>query len=595
MSIKYFPAQPNLQLEPCSCPLSNLNPETIEKSFDKNKKDEPHKFYNELEINTYLNSVAKVLGYRAWNDYLKAYDNEMTPFLKENGLTDYVKDEKQILSSAPIINLTLRQISDRLFLSGRPLPKAIFSGHNCKMDYIHFYASHLNEYLGYPIEYFNHTKILIKTEEYEKITSDRNIDFMIPIHVSNFIQYANLIGDMFIKNDDNVQNEYLYQSYEHYRGLVKQEEYIKIAQHIHELFLKSKKGWIAIIPFSKHLIFLKADDGKYDFVFKNLRTEKHCYPHEGYIKHKYIPSAFREDYDFERWQYFGFRRDEKSAEQTDLWHEKDRHEAEVEFYANNELFNYPSTHEIMKNYYIKKGLYKPYNKQKIKPKKIDSFNKVEIDNKTLYVSNCITIEEFSRFCEETNYKNDRSKKLQEIETVNYEEKDMPVSVTWYDAIAYCKWMEDLHKVNARLLAKEEFYRLCPKTNSNKSITDPLCNRCNYDTKIDNTVSLYDYKYSFESELIFIMDSKEFHLDNKIIMQWRKPLQYIEKNALKFCINETFLEWSSEKGITLSALYQYEKMDNSTLYMYFFAPDSNNKYKHIKTCFRVCYEEGVNEY
>ncbi|MDR1460404.1 MAG: formylglycine-generating enzyme family protein [Campylobacteraceae bacterium] len=667
MSTKYFPTQPNAKFHSRSCPLNSLGQKII-KNFDKSilTKEKDDKF----TISTYLNSVAKVLDYKAWNDYLKAYSEEIVPFLEKNGLTNYVDDEKNILSS-PMIDFTTRQISDRLFLSGRPLPKAIFTGYGCKMlDASDWFSSQLKLYPPHDnqIECFNTMKKFMETEEYERLLhSWKKADFTIPVYNHILTPYKNLISDLFIKNGDNTQNKYIYQCYQDYKGLVEQKEYVKIAQYIHDILLKAEKGWIEVIPFSEHLIFLKAADGKYDFIFKNLRTEKHD-PLYKYLKHKYVSSVFNEDYDFKRWQYFGFKGDVKTAKQVSLWFEKDLHEAKIEFCANNQLYSLPEN-EILKNYYIKKDLYRPpykYNKKKLEQKEIDGFNRVTVEDKNLFVSNCITIEEFLKFCEETRYAEDRCKKLpkiktaritlegflkyyaknrslqlqaikeenkiniqellddyiknefldlKEVELVEYE-KDIPITVTQYDAIAYCNWMEEKYKIKARLLTAEEFRQLCPKTDESEYNDNLMSLIITDGTIFINTkggtipTSKND---PFDDKTIFI-DKKEVALDDvtKVLMLYRKPLKYIEKDGLIFYANKVlFREWLfgnelirdqsfyiSNGFADLYPPYNYSQKtveDEKTCFLYnpsideLFAFDNVARYE---TCFRVCYEGGA---
>lgn len=574
MSSKYFATSPNSQYKSRSCPLNSLDPTIIKTSIDKAdlSKEENNKFTH----NSYLNSVSKALGYKGWDEYVKAYETKILPFLNDKGLSHYVDDEKSILKSQ-CINFTLRQISDRLFLSKKPLPKAIFTGYSCNIDYSHWYfRSNPNDH---PNQYLHLLQPLLENSTYKDILIKNNLDALIPMTSSTFIAIHNLIGDVFVQNNDLNKNEYVFQEYDSNKGLVEQKQYFEIQHYFHQMLLQLKKGWIEIIPFSEHLIFLKAQDGSYDFVFKNLRISKYYSPFGDYIKHDFIPTAFKENYDFERWQYFGFKGDESKCKQISLWQEKDEHESEIEFYTHDEFSNYPSTREIMKSFYIKKGLYPPI-KHEIKTKKLDGFNEVVIGNKTLFVSQLITIQEFLTFYKE--YEKERSASLDNLETVNIEDTTLPISVTWYDAIAYCKWLENKNKVQMRLITPEEYKLICPKADYSKDTNDK---------------SHFIYGTEVMNELKFTIDGHEFNpqesvvkdFETNVIMQWKNPLKYIEMNNLRFCINSTFKEWSFERGITLSALYPDAEINHETKWMYYFAPHLNNKYKYIKTGFRVCYE------
>lgn len=498
MSSKYFATSPNLRYKSRSCPLNSLDPTIIKNSIDKAdlSKEENNKFTHK----TYLNSASKVLGYKGWEEYVKAYESKILPFLRDNKLSHYVDDEKSILKSQ-YINFTLRQVSDRLFLSKKPLPKALFTGYGCNIDYSHIYFSfNLNEH---PTQYLHALKPLLENSTYKDILIKNNLDVLIPMTSSVFSAIHNLIGDVFVKYDEIDNNEYIYQEYDSDKGLVEQKEYFEIQHYFHQMLLELKKGWIEIIPFSEHLIFLKDQDGSYDFLFRNLRTSKYYSPFGNYIKHDFIPTAFKENYDFERWQYFGFKGDESKCEQIPLWKEKDEHESEIEFYRYDEFSNYPSSREILKSFYVKKGLYIPF-KNKAKIKKLDGFNEVAIGNKTLFVSQLITIEEFSTFYKE--YKKERSVSLDNLKTVNKEDVSLPVSATWYDAISYCKWLENKTKVQMRLITPEEYKFICPKGDYNKDINDK---------------SHFVYGSEVMNELKFIIDGHEFNPQESVVKDFEK--------------------------------------------------------------------------
>lgn len=593
MSYKYFCTSVPSKYKARSCPLFRLDPQEIKKNL--NDFIQSHPYFLDEKINnskrdnyflrsTYFNEVASILLGRksSWQDYQKEYSEKLISFMRDNGLK-YIADDDHLILESRGIKFSLRDVSDRLFLSGRPLPKAVFTGYGCKMDFIHQVFQHLPK--EDPIEELNTYKPYLESLQYQEFLHKHNVDLLLPMTVETFSYMNNLIGDVFVNNDSEVDDQFMYQKYIAYQGLDEQTQYYEIQRYFHEMLLQLKKGWIEIIPYSEHLIFLKSNDGYYDFVFKNLRTEEYFSPYDEYIQFERIPKVLREEYDFERWQYFGYRGDDSKAKRIDLWKEKDWHEAEIAFYTSNELDNYPSIHEVMKQFYIKTDR---YSRPTYKPttKVLDAFQQIKAKNKTLCVSPLVSIKEFDDFLQENgcDYEKHRSGKLDLLDTVNCEhDTSLPVSVTWYDAIAYCRWLEDKYNIDGiRLIAPEEYSSICPKTHYCKDINEP---------------SYYQYGNMVMTELRFFLNGQEFNpqecstreFDTHVIMQWRNPPLFITNNGLSFGMNATFKEWSLERGITLSALYPDAEISHETRWKYFFAPHSNNKYKYNKIGFRVCYE------
>lgn len=580
-----------------SYPLNSLSPSEIKDSYSKELNK------SIVSRTQYYNSVANTLGFDNWHEYQNEYNNKIIPFMQNNGLKEYAPSvNRNILKAEHDISFSYRQISDRLFFSNKALPKSIFTGYLCKTDnfgyFANSYLSELNELASfnggmYPVVADTHFSTeffieLLESDIYHRILEEQELDLLIPMDISSFSVFKNLIGDTFLITENSNEN-YLCQLYNDNEGLVEEQKLGEIARIFKKELLKIEKGWIDIIPFNDNLIFLKAEDGTYDFIFKNLREDRFHSPYGKYIKHENIPSLLNEDYDFERWLYFGFKdtnkysKDDqkklKNIKPLELWKDRDEHLSEINFYENNEIKNYPGSSQILKDFYIKEGLYSysPKSSKKI----LDNFESIELDDKILNVSQLVSIKDFFEFYK-NSYNKTRSSELDEIQTVNYEDENLPVSVTWYDAIAYCRYLENKHNVHCRLLTRSEFENICPKYYNNKG-DNPLF--------IDPKAEL---DFFYENQKI---QSPPPYMGNfnDVIMKYRTPLEYVEKNNLKFCTNTTFKEWSNHfregYGTVLSARYPDLNINHANIPKNNYQANFNNKYKYIKIGFRVCYESS----
>lgn len=562
------------------CPISSLNPEKIKQLYTRELNK------NLISRSLYFNLLSQSLGFEGWTTYLKKYESEIVPFLQKHGLIRYApENDLNILKAKHDIKFTYREIADRLFFDERPYPKKIFTGYNCMTDnFMYHFPYGINpKDMRLSLEEkdtFEYRKKVIESNQYQQIKEKYNLDYLIPMDLMSFKGYYNLLSDLAVINEEEAEDKFLFCMYENNKGLVEQKEHIKIAKLLKDQLLSIKKGWIEVIPFNDNLIFLKAKDGTYDFVFKNLRDHKFNSPFENYIKNDYIPSIINEDLDFEWFSYFGFNKEPKNLKNFEppmLWKEKDEHLSEVNFYENNSSKDYPGQLKILKDFYIKKGFYS-YSKKRTS-KILEGFNKVELSNRTLCISNLITIDEFYQFYND-EYKEKRSLSLDEIFTVNLEEGNLPISVTWYDAIAYCRYLENKYNVPFRLITPEEFEEICPSSNRSEFEKNHV-----RDIKAQLDFYLGNEKLSSPPPFMENFDD--------VIMKYKDELEFVSNNNLDFCITSSFREWSNYfkngHATTLVGRYPEIEINRQNESFFSFQANLNYKYKYIKTGFRVCYE------
>lgn len=552
-------------------------------SLELSKIKQSHKSVDiPIKPTTFYNCVVQAFGVSNWSEYESFYKNEIAPFCAKYGLnTEFYAPYRGI----DLLDgkFTYRSVADRFFFSGRPMPKAIFTGYLCNIDQEHFYNPGV--VFGKP------------AKSYAEVASEANVDVLIPHkHQMNYLGvFKNLLGDVFIRNHSDEDDRYIATSYpkngDKYATTYSMEE----AKELKNLLLQCSKGWIEVIPFNDNLIFLKAPNGVYDFVFKHLRDSDFDdkSPYRPYLDHDRIPSVMNETYDFARWLYFGRAEDDakKNAEDTrrSFWLEEVQHLADIDFYESGGEIH-PGYEYLLKIYYEKRGEY--YYSGKRKPDQLPGFHEIKLSSgKVLYVSDLITVGEYSVFYDHESpdlksYREERHPDNDIWETVNYEPDTYPVATTYYDAVAYCRWFEKKHNAPVRLLSTSEWFELFDNpfkvddlNGLNRWADDLICFTPANDVIEDITESRDDFQ--------------EIYVRFK-----NSPEMISQNNGLQLCINHHFSEWLLEfkeghaamvtpalmKPLTLSFLSGDELSTPS------FLATSTGKYKHQKIGFRICYEK-----
>ena len=463
-------------------PIDGLQPEDIKRAAGRIKDDR-----EDIKPNTVLNHICKSLGFRGgFAFYQKHYQDELVPFLRQHNLlklVDLLEDTDRNNKDLQI-SFTHRQLADSLFKSGRDIPKRIFIGHDvqlidiiklaipkglifaCKPDLLY-----LSEWEWEKFENSGKRDNLIIADKdlhcwpqpalYQLQHHNQSIKIVGGI-CDQMMMFNNLIGTQFFDVEYKSQ-EIITQYYDIDEEIINTCN--EVGRLLNKLLLELNKGWINIIPFNDNLIFLSDGCGNYDFVFRDMRNEKFehniYYP---YLNNSDIPRTGSE-YDFQRWLYFpnskhGENRKEATGESYGSWLENDMHESEKYFYSKpeNNRLNYPGINQILKQYFIDKKIYSPLNKACAQGDIPTNFGGdiTEINGKKYWVSDLVTIKDFFEFFNSSEYRDYRSHKNDRLKTVNADAEHLPVAVSWYDAMAYIRWIQDKHKIPVRLLNADEY-------------------------------------------------------------------------------------------------------------------------------------------
>ncbi|MGD9969466.1 MAG: hypothetical protein AB7S65_03355 [Sulfuricurvum sp.] len=576
-------------LSKSAVPLKNQTARLVAVSVDSlelSKIKQSHKSVDiPIKPTTFYNCVVQAFGVSNWSEYESFYKNEIVPFCAKYGLDTefYAPDQGIYLLDG---KFTYRSVADRFFFSDRPIPKAIFTGYHCDIDHEHFYNPSV--VFGKP------------AKSYAEVASKANVDLLIPHnHQLNYLGvFKNLLGDVFIRNHSDEDDRYIATSYpKNGDKYATTNSMIEEAKELKNLLLQCSKGWIEVIPFNDNLIFLKAPNGVYDFVFKHLRDSDFDdkSPYRPYLNHNRIPSVMNETYDFARWLYFGRKEDDskKNAEDTrrSFWLEEVQHQVDIDFYESGGEIH-PGYEHLLKNYYEKRREYRYKRKSRTYQYQLPGFREVKLfSGKVLYVSDLITIGEFAEFYDHESpdiksYREERHPSNDIWETVNYEPDTYPVAATYYDAVAYCRWFEMKHKAPVRLLAASEWFELFDNpfkvddlNGLNRWSDDLIC----FTPANDDIEDITNPRNDFQ----------------EIYVRFKNPPEIIsQNNGLQLCINHHFSEWLLEfnghnaamvtpalmKPLTLSFLSGDELSTPS------FLATSTGKYKYQKIGFRICYEK-----
>ncbi len=559
--------------------LCDLSPRAIKKSAKEvshNSIGHVKKGREKVKTTTAQNWIVKTLGFtEGYSTYEKRYNEEIIPFFLKHGLKRranlYTFQKKGY--ALPLTSLTPQRVSEKLFFGSSTLPQKIFTGYDFPFDKTisdgHYFVNgrhadsyaNLNKYGIEPsmvdsVESISKDIAIIEkfgSERLGKINDDyysgRSIaDVVLGKYLLSLNVTFNLIGGTLIDDGNHVPVVEMYSPTkdESYKLLISC--YEKVSGIFSKRIRQSKEGWLEVIPFNKNLVFLKGRNGEYDFVFKNIRDKPFVYNFDnGALKLSNLPSCIN-DYDFQRWHYFSH----------EGYRDLEAHSAEQFHYDNaGTAKDYPDS-RLLKVFHQHLGNYEAVKHKEVSRLPLD-INFKQADGTKLMVSDLINISQFEEFIENNPDYNAYRRGLVEnqLEIDNQDlDKRLPVACTWYDALAFIKWIEKETRTSMKLLSKHEFEQL-RKQGVLLSDTRPVL----FDMDVvQNTVTFpHDLKW-----------------DNR-------------KDGLKFILLNDFAEWVMERTCVrsgnLTSFYGDDCFRGGAL-------DTTGAYKSTKIGFRLCYEVEV---
>lgn len=591
-------------------PVFGLEPELIKQSVESVSRDR-----EKIGHCTLLNALVHSLGFKGgFSGFLNDYEQILKPFTEYHNLNQYADlIEPRFPCDGANLKHQRQDVSDRLFYDNSSIPDKIFTGYNfCYDQYfddgirIYNFEIDRSDYGLHQSPYdendSSNVEIALKNPTLQiplkrKHSNKRSlIDIVIGGDLF-FIQAGfNLLGDQLIQPREKQSVFQLYNTNESDLA-----ECLTHSNKKMNLFLQRieevNQGWVEVLPFNENLIFLKGENGEYDFLFKNQCDKEFKHQiYEPYLKRADVPK-FDDEYHFKRWFYFEF----KGNRQQQL------HQAETEYYfSGGEACDYPGTEEL-----LKRSLQRDYTKTLVELSssiELSNFQKIRLENgKCLMISNLITIEDFQDFSISNllylegraavcNAKEKKGRLLDNLETVNADENTtLPVSLTWYDVMVFISWFNRKNKVETRLLTFDEFMEVSPfdepKNDALNYYSPPIEVTIKGETTFSgqrneefecNCLSFYDES---GGKIVGHPPYMEEEAFQKIQLKF-DDVKFLEKHGLKYIDSKNFGEWLTDKTYvcckSLTGFYNYISKPTPVL-------NSTGKYKGRKIGFRLCYE------
>ncbi len=572
MSISYLPFEKLHYAE-----ITGLDPESLKASakFACNEARDVEK----IKHSTALNHIAKSLGIKGgWARYTREYSDAIMPFMQKNGLLK----RQDILNNAwndHFCHFYPEQISGRLFDSGRPLPDKMFIGDGLNYwDLLDLAKAHPNMSVGSRLR-DQPVKI---HKNYPPATYNISMNGG-ECGLHDAYDHANFLGDQYCEPNTEPSLARLYRLTDEDRARLDQ------AGEILSILVRlTTSGWAEVIPYNHNLIFLRLEDGRYDFFYRNMRSEKFKRnPFLPYLRDKDISKNSRSD-DFSVWSYFQYKG----------WREQDEHLA-------NELClgtaTKPTTHrdaagdQFLKKYLSQKGRYKP---EIHSASSRENYHYSKTDKGALCFSDLITVGQFKWFLEKNSDYGRHRKGLKDVEEFadsEYGHSGLPAAVTWYDALAYASWRRKEEKLPLKLLDLDQYLTLADGMASLAVGEDESQTAQAHQEHGGTYYDAYDKAYKLRT------GKRPDYTPQEDFKKWTlgynsKPLLRENSNCgLNVVRCPLFSEWLAPIGQAINAwgfsppndiMFADRYFDNPTCGE--FAPNSNGKYKGMKIGFRLCY-------
>lgn len=584
-------------------PLSGLHHEQIRQSVSlfrsKQKERGGDRSHDSLKNSKLLDNAAVALGAKSYKQWLNEVEPVLEAFIEQYDLrqpADLI-DWKDAPFGA---SLSARQIADRLFNSGHKTPKRIFTG----VGNLMFAAKGYGRADLFPVaarmtgeENFaflpSTEQFLFATSHYDQVVlrADRITGWhseapdYLDLTAQNLLLKSfavelscaiNLLGDSLIDPMLLPAELALYNARQY-----EIEESLLLFKLFRDEIDRTDAGWVDVLPFNGNIVFLRASDGRFDWVVRDQReapfSRNDLFP---IFRSDELPEAL----------------DGKSVKahlhyQKEIWLEQIKHVAKQHHYnSGGTNGDYPGEDKCVERYLAETANHKP--SKQIRAERNFQFVAHALDDKCLMVSDLISIADFQEFLN-AEWDSVREQKIASIKRRWPSVRDwpslplmnagdpanLPVCLTWYDAIAYCKYLEKKEGLPVRLLTIDEWQAIAPSRETIEAL-GPIARA--------HAVEAVD----FEGKVLV---PPTYGIE--YITRFKNDLCWVRNDeGLEFLSSLTFGEWLGD--------YRGEAPDNvwapvactasgialgrGPLEREFFEAWYIGKNNHLKVGFRVCY-------
>lgn len=209
-------------------------------------------------------------------------------------------------------------------------------------------------------------------------------------------------------------------------------------------------GWVDVLRLdgNDRLVILRAQDGAWDFVWRDVRAEAPPPANEAPGRYRLqtmdLPASLRGEQDVARWVYF--RRE---------WDEHEAHVAEQHFYdvGNTQLQRQLTSDAQVRSLWVGSGRTPRRRVVSASPRPPTGFREVKIGGRPLWISDLITVAEYRVMLDKRGYLERRAPGSEDWFRANDPASvapTAPVGATWHDAQAFCAWKEQSLDFRLRL-------------------------------------------------------------------------------------------------------------------------------------------------
>lgn len=415
-------------------------------------------------------ALARTLGARSYSHWREVEQPKIADFLHEHGMSVPTDLIKWPYSPRVVGSLTARQVADRLFNSGLPLPKRLFTGvGSCLFAPRAYGRLDFDQAAGY--EFWtdqqryafceqHEDEILLRAEYMQDGCGLDYLDMTGRMLMLNAV--SEFIGCMYNMMGSNLIEPALGEPVMRSYNMSAEDKAFEL--QLFRLFRKeiegSDDGWVEVLPVpgNANLIFLKGANGAFDWVVRDQRdkafTSNPLYP---FFDKGEVPRAMDQS-KLDGHLYFA----------TGTWAEKLEHDAESRHYVEGgTAANWPGYAKLIQRELIASLGYR--SPRPATGAVSDHFIPHRLGESCLMVSSLVTIADFFDFCSRTNWGQIRQekacktidKRIDDLGAINMDPSDLPVSVTWLDAVAYCRDYEARTGLPVRLMTIDEWRQLAP--------------------------------------------------------------------------------------------------------------------------------------